>query len=97
MDQITQIGVGGIFAVLVLQMVFKFLAQKRNGGKETAGDKTVEFWQAQQRASTKEVLRDELAPFLASQTEILREIRESTAQTRDGVRELVRNCDRGIK
>lgn len=71
---ITQIGIGGIFAVLILQLVFNYL-KSRNGNlrDNPAGSKSVEFWQIEQRRAIKE----SLDIFLISQIKVLERIEHS--------------------
>ena len=102
MENLTAIGaanlsilslLGGVLALMIIREVFKFISQRKpkseNGKSDAAGARSVEFWQAQQRTAVKEVITDLLSPFLATQTELLRDIREATSNTRDGVLELV--------
>lgn len=58
MDLISQLGVGGIFALLVLQLVFRFLDKRNNikpisnppdQDKAKTGDMSVSYWMEQFR------------------------------------------------
>jgi hypothetical protein len=45
-EPLMQIGIGGVFALLIIREVLTFLkAKKGNGG--AAGERTVEYWQQQ--------------------------------------------------
>ena len=93
-DNLTQIGVGGILALLIIREVLRFLAgRKPKPDNGSAGTKSVEFWQAQQRTAVREVLGDLIAPFLATQTDILRRIQESADKTQEGIQELVHHAN----
>ena len=55
---LTQLGVGGIFAILVIRMVLEFLGrQKRTNG---AGERPVEFWQQEHRKNVHEVVQHDI-------------------------------------
>ena len=89
---ITQLGVGGILVLLVLREVFKFLSDRKikNGHNELrAGDRSVEFWQSEQKKNVKNGITEILAPFLAVQIDLLREIKDSSKETRDSLLELL--------
>ena len=90
MDTLAQLGIGGVVAILVIREVLKFLARPKNGnGGQSAGQKSVEFWQNEHRTTIKDSMNDILRPFLSNQIELLREIRDLSAKTREGVAELV--------
>ena len=92
-DNLTQIGVGGILALLIIREVLKFLTdRKTKPDNGSAGTKSVEFWQHQQRLAVRDVLTDLISPFLSAQTEILRRINESSDKTREGIQELVHHA-----
>jgi hypothetical protein len=64
MDQalVTQLGVGGIFVILVLRMLLEFLGKtKRNG---SSGDRDPEYWKAEFRNATRDVLEEKVLPSL---------------------------------
>ena len=93
MDHLIQLGIGGALAILMIREVFKFLTdRKQKNGNGSAGTKSVEFWQAQQRMAVREVLTELISPFLTTQTEILRRIHESSDKTREGIQELVHHA-----
>ena len=51
---LTQLGVGAIVALMILDKVLPYVARLRNGRPETgAGEKSVEFWQQQYAQSAK--------------------------------------------
>ena len=81
-DNLTQIGVGGIFALLVIREVLAFLnVRKQANGRMTAGEHTAEFWQADQRKAVAETISITVLPILANQTAILNEMRINNAET----------------
>lgn len=75
---LTQVGVGGIFTVLVLREVFTFLKTRKANG--ASGDQSVEFWQQQQQLIIAENLKMSVIPILDKQTAILDEIRLGQAR-----------------
>ena len=92
MDHLIQLGIGGALAILIIREVFKFLTDRKQKENGSAGTKSVEFWQAQQRTAVREVLTELISPFLTTQTEILRRIHESSDKTREGIQELVHHA-----
>ena len=86
MDSLTQIGIGGIFAILLLREVLGFLTtwRKRNGnGKhQSAGDKPVELWQLEQRTNFSASLRESVVPILERQTKALENLLELMREDR---------------
>ena len=47
-ETLTQLGIGGIFALLIIREVLTFLkAKKENGKNGAAGERSVEYWQQQ--------------------------------------------------
>ena len=76
-----QIGVGGMFALMVLDRVFTFLKTRSNGRMErSAGERSVEFWQQQQTAIITTVMRDSVTPILAAQQALMAKIVETQAE-----------------
>ena len=73
MEPLMQVGVGGIFAILLLREVFGFLKHRKNNG--AAGERSVEFWQQQQQVIIAENLKLSVIPILDKQTAILDELR----------------------
>jgi len=79
MDQLTQISVGGLFAIFVLREVFTFLKSRRTNGL-VAGERSVEFWQQQHYVTISETLKTFVIPIMDKQTVILDEIRLSQSR-----------------
>lgn len=96
-----QLGVGGIFVLLLLQMLLPWLskvAKPTNGanGKAVAlksGDMDPAYWHKAFHDITEEIVQKSmiqlLKPSLDAQNETLRDIKESNQAIRDGVRQLV--------
>lgn len=64
MDQaLLQIGVGGIFAVLIIRSVLEFLS-KRRSSEQTAGEKSIEFWQGVISAIVQQSVQAQIIPTL---------------------------------
>lgn len=80
-DYIVQIGVGGIFALMVIKEVLTFILNfsrnKKNGNGKIAGDQSIEYWQAEQRKAVIEVFTTVVIPILSNQTLILNELRQA--------------------
>jgi len=88
----TQIGVGGLLAVFILREVFKFILEfvskkKANGQRQelNAGERPVEFWQAEHRKAIGEIVVALIVPILANQTRILDEMRRENAELNQNV------------
>jgi hypothetical protein len=81
---VVQVGVGGLFAILVLRevraMVGEFRIGRRNGNgpgsRGSSGEKSPEFWQSEMRKAAVEAFAMTATPALTQQTELLREIRD---------------------
>lgn len=61
MEALTQIGVGGIFAILVLREVFAFIGRQKDHKSHpngTAGGKAPEYWEMSHRNSVKQALEE---------------------------------------
>lgn len=74
-ETLTQIGVGGVFALLVIREVLSFLKSRKNGSTKLAGELTSDYWQAEQRKATSEIIIAIVVPILSNQTAILNELR----------------------
>ena len=70
-ELLTQVGVGGILALLVLDRVFAFLKQRNRNGVTQAGDQPIEFWRDLNKKIMLESLESVVVPILRQQTEIL--------------------------
>lgn len=70
---ITQVGVGGILALLILDRVFAFLRHRRNGTVVTssAGEQSTEYWRQTNKDLMLIVVETTIAPILKAQTVIL--------------------------
>lgn len=79
-----QIGIGGLFALMVIREVLGFLKTRSNGKRSsvehTAGDLSPEFWQADSRKAVAEVIAITVVPMLAAETAILAELRSGNAE-----------------
>ena len=85
---VVQIGVGGVFALLIVRLVLDFLSkQKSKNG--SAGDKPVEFWEGTFRKINKESLNETIVPILQQQTRILEAIQVSDAKVASAMMELL--------
>lgn len=73
-----QLGVGGIFAILVIRVVLdalpKLSRKDGNGKASRSGDLDPAFWQMEFRAAVREGI--DTSPTMARQTEILSAIKE---------------------
>lgn len=75
-DVITQLGVGGIIALLVIREVLSFLSKRKENGRRqflSIGEMSPEHWLAEQRKVATDVLVTVIVPILANQTSILAE------------------------
>lgn len=77
---LTQLGVGGILVLLVLDRVFSFLKDKAGDDKDTAGGQTCDFWQQANKRTTSETLDASVIPILRAQTVILERLEARTGQ-----------------
>ena len=74
----TEIGVGGILALLIIREVLTFLkTRKMSSRPNTAGDLSPDYWQGEQRKAMTEVILTIVVPILTNQTTILAELRNS--------------------
>ena len=87
-DTMTQLGIGGIVALLIIREVLRFL-RSRNGSSSSpagsSGSQSIEFWQAEIRKAVSEALN----PFLSAQSELLRGIQITESKIHEAVMELV--------
>jgi hypothetical protein len=82
-ETITQLGIGGVLALLIIREVLGFLKAKKNGvGGNHSGEKSVEFWRGQIRQTMSDVVAAELLPAIQEQTHILEDIREELRMAR---------------
>ena len=81
MDSIlTQLGIGGILALLVLDRVFAFL---KGRGSEGAGALSPDYWQQTNKRLMGETIETLVLPILKTQTEILARLEARTGQNYD--------------
>ena len=69
----TQVGVGGIFVLLLLREVLPFIKAMQGGvtSSAKAGDQTTDYWRANFQEMVANELRDSVIPILRTQTAIL--------------------------
>lgn len=79
MDEFSQVGIGGIFALLVIREVFEFMRRRKGENGNLTGEKPVEFWQAQMRVIVESELKDAMN-IVASEIRILQ---NDTAKMRE--------------
>jgi hypothetical protein len=98
---VTQVGVGGIFAIFILREVFTFINKRGNGNgngngsKTDSGGQSVAFWQLEIRNAVNESVTQQIVPHLQAQTRVLEEIRDTMGEMEKGINELVtRDRDR---
>lgn len=78
---LTNIGIGGTLALLIIREVLGFLKGRKNG-HTSAGDKSPEYWENANRHIMSQVIVSTVEPILLQQTKILDELRGvSTRQT----------------
>ena len=76
-DLVVQLGVGGIFAILVIRIVFDFLGKSKRNGSSGALDPA--YWKQEFRTA----VRDEIAPLAERSREELREIKSLLGKVLD--------------
>ena len=54
----TDPGVGGIFSILIIRMVFEFLGRQKRNGK--SGERDPEYWKSEFRKAVKDETAEEL-------------------------------------
>lgn len=79
MESWKEIGIGGVFAIMVIREVFGFLrSYKKNGSANESGMKPVDFWRLEFRSA----IDERMGAHLTAQTQTLTDIR-------DGINKLV--------
>ena len=74
----TQVGIGGLLAILIIREVFAFLKNRKSNG--ASGEQSKEFWQSEIRKITTEVIVTVVVPILSSQVLILVEMKKNQEQ-----------------
>lgn len=74
-DVMLQLGVGGIFVLLLLKELLPFLL-KRFGHHQTSGEQGVDFWKATIREIVDDSFTTLVKPTLEAQSKILGELRD---------------------
>lgn len=86
-NTLTQLGLGGVIAVLIIREVLGFLAKKRTTDlNSTSGYKSVEYWQQSIRSLVEAAIDAKLSPTLAEHSRLLREIQDDQRRRRHGNR-----------
>ena len=97
-DALLQVGVGGIFAILVIREVLSFLRGKHQNG--AAGERTVDYWQQQNYEAARRAI-DDVLPQLTGELHELRtdttKIRESQHKTVEALQAVAGKLDILIK
>lgn len=73
-DLLLQLGVGGIFALLLIREVLPFLLKR--GHQQTSGEQGVDFWKATIRDIVDDSFTELVKPTLEAQSKILGELRD---------------------
>jgi hypothetical protein len=93
-----QLGVGGIFVLLLLQILLPWLLKitGRSNGKQfakSAGEMDPSFWQKTIHDITEDVMQRAMIQFLRpavdAQTDVLRDIRTNSTKMLEGIQQLV--------
>src|SRR5437879_387774 len=90
-----QLGIGGIFVLLLLNLLLPWLLKvvRKSNGTTKSGELDPSYWQKTIREIQEDVMQRAmislLKPSLDAQTDVLREIRESSKSMRDDVKELL--------
>ena len=92
---LTQLGVGGMFVVMVLDRVFTFLKARNGRTERSAGERSVEFWQQQQTLIITTVMRDSVTPILAAQQALMAKIVDTQAEGLQILKQLERQRPQG--
>lgn len=74
MDSLLQLGVGGMFGILVIREVLTFLKTRRAAPTETTGEKSVEYWHLSISKIVTDAIGSSILPVLERQTQILGEM-----------------------
>jgi hypothetical protein len=88
-EPLTQLGVGGLLAYLIIKEVLSFLKNRTTSSNGNSGEKPVSFWEQHIGASVQSAIDLKMVPHLEQQTEVLKEIRDSLKQMNDRTLELV--------
>lgn len=109
MDQLTQLGVGGIFCVMVLREVFAFLGKRRNGngsnGHRRMADQVAGLWRMHDKVDADGVPMwyvprgleraiDKLSANLDTQTNVLRDLAVEVREARREIEGIKASCVR---
>ena len=78
MPEWQQLGIGGVFAIMVIREVLGFLKKRGTMTNGEAGGKSVDFWRLEFRSA----IDERMGSHLAAQTQTLTDIR-------DGINKLV--------
>ena len=76
-DALLQLGVGGIFAILVIRVVFDFLGKQKRNGK--SGELDPAYWKQEFRAA----VHDEVSPLADRTRDEIREIKSLLGKIMD--------------
>ena len=84
-ETITQLGVGAIFAIMILDRVFAFIGKgkTRADNGDNAGAQTPDFWRRANKEITIEVMNAIVVPILNKQVDILARIEARSGATHD--------------
>lgn len=98
---ITQLGVGGIFMILALREVLRFLKDsgkvKFSGNNDLAGAQTARFWEEKMSQIVKENMRPmehEILTYLESMKQNLEDYERSVGKLTDSVNQIRENTAR---
>lgn len=72
---LTQLGVGGIFALLIIKEVFNFLAKRKTNGN-ASGERPVEYWAVAIRSFVAQELSEKVVPDLIENRRIMQQIHD---------------------
>jgi hypothetical protein len=91
-DVFTQVGIGGVFALLMVREILNFLkawenrkVRKNGGSNGAAGGQSVDFWRTAQYEAARRAMND-VIPLLSGE---LRELRMDTAKIRESQHRIV--------
>lgn len=86
-DTLTQVGIGGVLVLLILDRVFAFLKNKSSGDtsppkpdSNLAGNQSNEYWQKTTKSITAETIEAMVLPIQRAQTEILARLEVKSGQ-----------------
>lgn len=74
-DQLTQLGLGGLVAYLVIKEVLNFLSKRKNGRAENgaSGEKSTSYWRETIREIIEQAIKDSMSKRNEDIRNILRE------------------------